>query len=133
MCIATKRDPITSRMRRGDERLRAAERRRIGDGRAAVAVALSHEHEGHVVAEERDVGAVRAVGHAERAAGRVAGIARRLHLACVYVGKMIEVSTTSSKTGVAYDNRGCHPAASAYDRRHELAQALCAGAATQEA
>src|SRR6267378_4762242 len=45
---------------------------------------------------------------------------------------MIEVSTTSSKTGVAYDNRGYHPAASAYDRRHELAQALCAGAATQE-
>ena len=42
---------------------------------------------------------------------------------------MIEVSTTSSKTGVAYDNRGYHPAASAYDRGHELAQALCAGAA----
>ena len=31
-----------------------------------------------------------------------------------------------SKTGVAYDNRGYHPAASAYDRGHELAQAWCA-------
>src|SRR3954453_17210690 len=29
------------------------------------------------------------------------------------------------KTGVAYDNRGYHPAASAYDRRYECAQALC--------
>src|ERR1700738_4277612 len=36
---------------------------------------------------------------------------------------MIEVSTTSPKTGVAYDNRGYHPAASAYDRRHDCAQA----------
>jgi hypothetical protein len=34
------------------------------------------------------------------------------------------VSPTSSKTGVAYDNRSYHPAASAYDRRHECAQAL---------
>src|SRR6516165_3544699 len=30
----------------------------------------------------------------------------------------------SLKTGVAYDNQGDHPAASAYDRRHECAQAL---------
>src|SRR5213076_1040637 len=29
------------------------------------------------------------------------------------------------KTGVAYDNRGYHPAASAYNRRYECAQALC--------
>jgi hypothetical protein len=28
------------------------------------------------------------------------------------------------KTGVAYDNQGYHPAASAYDRRHECAQAV---------
>src|SRR6202040_2812236 len=39
---------------------------------------------------------------------------------------MMEVPTTSSKTGVAYDNRSYPPAASAYDRGYELAQALCA-------
>src|SRR6516225_10801129 len=33
-----------------------------------------------------------------------------------------------SKTGVAYDNHGYHPAASTYDRRHERAQALCVNA-----
>src|SRR5207245_6361128 len=32
--------------------------------------------------------------------------------------------STSSKTGVAYDNRGYHPAASAYDRGYEGAQAV---------
>src|SRR3974377_584087 len=42
---------------------------------------------------------------------------------------MIEVSRTSLKTGVAYDNQGYHPAASAYDRGHECAQALCGNAA----
>src|ERR1700730_11042106 len=35
------------------------------------------------------------------------------------------VSNLSLKTGVAYDNQGYHPAASAYDRRYECAQALC--------
>ena len=35
------------------------------------------------------------------------------------------MSSTSPKTGVAYDNRCYHPAAPAYDRRHERAQALC--------
>jgi len=37
---------------------------------------------------------------------------------------MMEVPTTSSKTGVAYDNRSYHPAASAYDRGYERAQAV---------
>src|ERR1700730_2707520 len=35
------------------------------------------------------------------------------------------VSNLSLKTGVAYDNHAYHPAASAYDRRYECAQALC--------
>src|ERR1700730_10320058 len=37
---------------------------------------------------------------------------------------MMEVPTTSSKTGVAYDNRSYHPAEPAYDRGYERAQAV---------
>src|SRR5258708_24274272 len=37
----------------------------------------------------------------------------------------IEVSSTSSKTGVAYEYGYRQPAASAHDRGHERAQALC--------
>ena len=37
----------------------------------------------------------------------------------------IEVSSTSSKTGVFHECRCRHPAASSHDRRHERAEALC--------
>ena len=58
----------SSRVGRRNERLYAAERRGIDDRGAAVAVAAGNEDRGHVIAEERDVGAMCSVGDVQRAA-----------------------------------------------------------------
>ena len=78
------------RVGRGDEGGDAAEHGGVGDGGAAVAVARGGEGGGEIIAEERDVGAVRAIAHAERAAGSVAIVARRLHLGRIDVGEVVD-------------------------------------------
>jgi hypothetical protein len=72
------------RVGRGDEGLHAAEYGRIGNRGAAVAIARGSEGGSEIIAEERDVGAVRPIAHVERAARCITGIARRLH----FVGSM---------------------------------------------
>lgn len=56
--------------------MHAADDGGIDDIGAAAAVTRRHKGRGKIVAQQRNVGAVRAVGDCEGAAGSVAGIAR---------------------------------------------------------
>jgi hypothetical protein len=78
-------------MRLRDERGDAAEHCRLGYRCAAMAVARRDEGRSEIIAEQCDLGCMRAVAHAQRPAGSVAGIARRRHLARVDVGKIDRV------------------------------------------
>jgi hypothetical protein len=59
----------------------------------AVTITGCDEGRGEIVAQQRDVGPVRPVGHAERAARSFTGIAQRLHIRWIDVSKIYRVLT----------------------------------------